>query len=431
MSPVAIFLLTIAGIFLVGAFGEIVFRRTNIPDVVWLILVGILLGPVGGVISRQQLGAIAPYFAALALVVVLFEGGSRLRLLELTQAAPRAAALAILTFTLATGAVALASMGAAAVGWLPDTWTWLHAVLLGTMLGGSSSIIIMPAMAQAKLDGKVSNLVNLESGFTDVLCVVGASACIDMLVRGPDSNSAPAAVLQSFGLGIAIGGAAGLLWLFLLRALRGNEHAYPLTLAALLVLYVVIDKTRGSAALGVLTFAVILGNAGLIGRAVGLMGKLELGSDVRGVHSQITFIIKSFFFTFIGCMLGPPWSLMLLGVLLGGLLLAARIPGVYAATFHSTLDKADKEMVTVSMPRGMAAGVLATLPAAAGIVGTEELPTVVFACVLTTVLIFAVGFPLVKNRAGIRPEGAEPSPHSGKSELDSGSVAADRFTPPS
>lgn len=74
--PVANFLLAIAGIFLIGSGGELIFQRTNIPDVIWLILAGIALEPVGGLITRPLLGSIAPYFAALTLVVVLVEGGS-------------------------------------------------------------------------------------------------------------------------------------------------------------------------------------------------------------------------------------------------------------------------------------------------------------------------------------------------------------------
>ena len=39
MDPVSLFLLTVAAIFLIGIAGEIVFERTGVPDVVWLILV--------------------------------------------------------------------------------------------------------------------------------------------------------------------------------------------------------------------------------------------------------------------------------------------------------------------------------------------------------------------------------------------------------
>jgi cell volume regulation protein A len=184
MNPVAQFLVTVAGIFLLGALGEAVFRRTNVPDVVWLIIAGIVLGPISGIVSREQLVGVAPYFAALTLVVVLFEGGSRLRLAELSTAAPRSGLLALLTFVTAAGVVAVISMGLAAVGWLPDGWTWKHGLLLGSILGGSSSIIIMPAMTQARVEPKVANLVNLESAFTDAFCVVGATALMGLLLGG-------------------------------------------------------------------------------------------------------------------------------------------------------------------------------------------------------------------------------------------------------
>lgn len=410
MSPVALFLLTIAGIFLIGVAGEVFFRRTGVPDVVWLMLVGILLGPVSGAVHRELLAAIAPYFAALTLVVILFDGGIRLRLREVSRAAPRSGALALLSFSLAVVAVTLVSMGARGIGWLPGSWTWMHGLLLGAILGGSSSIVIMPAMAQAKVEPKVGNLLNLESAFTDALCVVGATALINVILAGPSDTASPGmALLRSFGIGLGAGSVGGAVWLLLLKWLHAREHAYPITLSALLVLYVFIQQVGGSAALGILAFAVIVGNAGAISSRIGMVSELDLGADVRGVHGQIAFIIKSFFFTFIGAMLGPPWALIGLGVLLGVVLLLARVPAVRLVTFGRTFEPHERNLIAVALPRGMAAGVLATLPAAAGVSGTEQLSTVVFACVLTTVLIFSVGFPLVRRRRGAVQE-ATPVP---------------------
>jgi cell volume regulation protein A len=398
MSPVALFLLAIAGIFLVGAAGEVAFRRTSIPDVVWLIAAGIILGPLTSAVTRDQLLAIAPFFAALTLVVVLFESGSHLKLGEVSAAAPRSAALALLTFVSAALLVALLSMGARLVGLLPETWSVRHGLLLGAILGGSSSIIIMPAMTHAQVEPRVANLVGLESAFTDAFCVVGASALMDLMSAHGAAVSPGVAVLRSFGIGLAIGSGAGAFWLLLLGLLRKSDHAYPVTLAALLGLYVVIEQAGGSAALGILTFALIVGNAGSISRALGFSEELTLGDSVQGVHSQIAFIVKSLFFTFIGAMLGPPWGLMTLGVLLGAALFAARVPAVSLATWRSSLTSSEKKLTAVALPRGMAAGVLATLPASAGIPATEQLSSLVFACVVATILIFAVGFPLVRRR---------------------------------
>lgn len=398
LDPVTIFLLALAAIFLIGTVGEIVFEKTSIPDVIWLIVAGIFLGPVSELLTRDALSSIAPYFAAITLVIVLFEGGSSLALAELSQAAPRSTLLALAAFVFSVIACTLVTMLGAWIGWLPSSWSWTHGLLTGAILGGSSSVVIMPAMAKAKLPPALSNLINLESALTDAFCVVSTAAIIDVMTKDPSEAASPAvALLQSFGIGLAVGLVAGILSLLMLRFIQSSEHAYPITLASLLILYVVIDQLGGSAALGILTTAVILGNAKSLSTKIGLAKPVELDTRVRGFHRQMAFMVKSFFFVFIGAMLGPPLSLIALGVLVGLMLLSARVPSVYAATLGTDFTEPEKKMMVVSMPRGMAAGVLATLPMSAGVEGTDDLPVVVFACVFTTIMTFAVGFPLAKR----------------------------------
>lgn len=398
-DPVATFLLAIAGIFVIGAVGELIFQRTSIPDVIWLILAGILLGPVGGLVTKAQLNQIAPYFAALTLVVVLFHGGMSLRLAEVSTAAPRSSLLALSGFVFSALAMAVLSKLAALIGWVPAGWSWAHGLMLGCILGGSSSIIIMPAVEKARLDATLANLINLESALTDAFCVVGTSAFIEVLVHGGGSAAAPlVALVKSFGIALGIGVGVGMIWLLLLRFMRDSEHAYPITLSALLVVYVLIDHAGGSAAMGILTVAIILGNAPSLSRTLGLAAPVELNTDVRGFHRQMVFIVKSFFFVFIGAMLGPPWSLILLGALLGVVLLIVRWPAVALSVLRGPFDADQKKLATVALPRGMAAGVLATLPWSAHVPNTEWLPAMVFATVFTTILLFAVGFPVVRRR---------------------------------
>src|SRR5690606_350386 len=137
-------------------------------------------------------------------------------------------------------------------------------------------------------------------------------------------------------------------------------------------LYVAIDMAGGSAAFGILTVAIILGNAQSIGKSIGLSEDVELDIAVRGFHHQMAFIIKSFFFVFIGAMLGPPWGGVVLGVMLGLALFAVRLPTVRAALVGAGLSKNQERLIAVALPRGMAAGVLATLPVSKGVPGTES-----------------------------------------------------------
>ncbi|NLE84844.1 MAG: hypothetical protein GX607_00455 [Myxococcales bacterium] len=418
MDSVALFLLSISAIFVIGAFGELIFQRTNIPDVVWLILAGIVLGPVSGVVTREMLQSVAPYFAALTLVVVLFEGGSALKLEDLRHTAPRSGVLALSTFAASVVVMIALSLlfGFASDKmhdifgvdrFVPAEWSVMHGVLLGAILGGSSSIILMPAMAAARVEPRLANLANLESAVTDALCVVGSAAVIDIMLGATSSGaSGPAmALVRSFSIGAGLGLVAGVIWLLFLRVLRDHQHAYPFTLSALLALYVVIDMAGGSAAFGILTVALILGNAQSIGKSIGLSEEVELDIAVRGFHHQMAFIIKSFFFVFIGAMLGPPWGGVFLGIVLGIALFLVRIPAVKAALIGAGLTKDQERLVAVALPRGMAAGVLATLPVAKGVPGTESFPVIVFSAVFTTILIFAVGFPIVKRKLTPAAEG--------------------------
>lgn len=426
MSDVSVFLLVISSIFMIGIIGELVFAKTGIPDVVWLIVVGIILGPVSGLVSKEGLMAAAPYFGALTLVVVLFNGGSELKLGDLSKAAGRGSVLAVFGFILAVVVVAPVAMAAKWMGVLPDSWSWMHSIMLGTILGGSSSVVIMPALAKAGLSPKITNLVNLESALTDVLSVVSTGAVIQILAPSADTivseptaevaegiagvvplpaaaasggaGDAAMTLLKSFGIGIALGLIAGLLGVLVLRRLRSSNYAYPLILGGLLVLYVIVDELGGSAALGILTAAVMVGNAPTLSKAIGLAKTARLGSNVRGVHGEMTFIIKSFFFTFIGAMLGPPWGQLFFGVAVGVILLIARLPNVVVSTVKSGMSRPAKNLVAVLFPRGMAAGVLAMMPSQAGIPGTEDLPVIVFAAVFTTILLFAGGFPILKKR---------------------------------
>ncbi|PRQ08870.1 cation:proton antiporter domain-containing protein [Enhygromyxa salina] len=403
VDPTGRYLVLIAALFLLSAVGEVIFARTQIPDVVWLILAGVGLN-VTGLIDPSNLDPILPLFSALTLIIVLFDGGRQIVIHDLIKAAPKASAMAFLSFILSVCGVAVILQLAALTGLLPASWTFLHSLMVGAMLGGSSSLIIMPSMNLAKVEGKVSNLVGLESALTDALCVVVAVVLMNIITSGETNGGQAALVLgKNFGFALVIGLIAGWVWMPVLRTLSGNPYAYPITLAALMILYVFVDNTGGNPAMAVLTFSVIVGNAEALMKMMkfSLGDKpLELDDAVVTVHSQAAFIIKSFFFTYIGLMLSRPVSLLLLGMVVGISLFVTRIPAVMLVARKGFTDS-QRKMVTISLPRGMAAGVLATLPASAKyqIEGTEDLPSMVFAAVVTSIAIFAYGFRKVRSEA--------------------------------
>ncbi len=397
------FLVAIGCIFLVGLLGQWLFRRTGIPDAVWLIGVGAGLGPISGLVKPAELQHAAPLLGALTIIIVLFHGGLGLPLQQLFTHAWKASKLAVLTFVASVAGIALAILGLVRLGHLPETWSWQLAVLAGLILGGSSSVVVMSTLGFAKVEDAVAQPLNVESALTDVLVVVCTGVMVDLVVAGHLSVSDPLlSVGRTFGVGVLAGAGCGLLLVLFVHLLVQSRHAYIFLVAIMLLLYAVTGRLGGSPALAVLSAAVILGNARVILGRLGLSGganlKFELGDNSILLSEFALFIVKSLFFTFIGASLPAAPGPLLLGGLLALILLVVRWPAARLALADSGLTSAQQNVAWVSLPRGLAAGVMALAPGAAGVPHADLLPEPVFAAIAASILIFAVGFPLARRR---------------------------------
>jgi potassium/hydrogen antiporter len=397
------FLVIIAGILLVGLLGEWLFERTGIPDAVWLIAVGAGLGPMSGIVQSADLQHAAPLLGAITIIIVLFNGGLALPFAQLATHAWKASKLATFTFAASVVGVALVILVLARYGWISPAWNWQLAVLTALILSGSSSVVVMATLGLAKVEDAVAQPLNVESALTDVFVVVGTGVMVDLLAARHFSASAPIiGMLQTFSVGLLCGVAAGLLLAIFIKLLARTAQAYVLLLALLLLLYVATGRLGGSPALAVLAAAIMLGNAGPILLRLGLSTgdeRLELSGASHRLSEFSLFIVKSLFFTFIGASLPASGHSLLFGAILGLVLLVVRWPAVRLALADSTLTGPQKNVAWVALPRGLAAGVMALTPAAAGIPGADMLPEPIFAAIVATIILFAIGFPLFRRGA--------------------------------
>lgn len=127
------------------------FRKTNIPDVLVLMLVGILIGPVFGFMSPEDFGRIGSLVAAIALVVILFEGGTSLNMDVLGKSLGTTGLLAMGSFILTTLIVSL-------TGWFFFGLTLLPAILLGVILASSSVAVVIPMVTILRMSEKPAKI---------------------------------------------------------------------------------------------------------------------------------------------------------------------------------------------------------------------------------------------------------------------------------
>ena len=133
--------LILASVIIMGFLGNYLFKRTGVPEMLFLIGLGIIFGPVLGVFNFAEIMDLAPYVAALSLVIILFEGGLRMSIHEVFSESPRATLLATSGFILSLIIVGLFMYYGLG---LPS----FYAVLFGALYGGGGSSVAVLSLVR-------------------------------------------------------------------------------------------------------------------------------------------------------------------------------------------------------------------------------------------------------------------------------------------
>ncbi|MFH0973482.1 MAG: cation:proton antiporter [Candidatus Micrarchaeota archaeon] len=376
-----------------GFFSLMFFERTKIPDVLILMLLGMLIGPVFGLVDTAFFVSIAPFIGALALIIILFDGGLNLSLMKvLGQLAPAT------LFTLC--AFVVTSVFVAVTAHFAFGWDWLWGLLLGFVVGGTSSNIVIPILSKLNASDDAKLLLNLESALTDALCIVAAISLITVLrVGAVDSSAVLNSLLGSFAIAAIVGVVAGFAWLQVLKHPAGKPFSYMLTLAALFVLYGIIEGVKANGAIGILVFGIIIGNAKLITRSMGSKEGEAFDTELRGFQTEVSFFVRTFFFVYLGLIFNlkaVTLPIALSAVVVLAAIIAARF---LASTLFIRIQQrfaSYKTLFVAVMPRGLAAAVLAGLPAANG-VAIPSFPEIVFLIIILTNAATTIGLAFYGN----------------------------------
>lgn len=392
MIDLAILFAGVGLIIILGFLGNYFFRKTKIPDVIWLILLGLILGPILNVIGPSLLVQYITYFAALALMIILFESGLNTKLCVLIKESPRSLVLAVSCILLSMFVVT----------WIMQylfNWPLLYGLLLGAIIGGSSSAIVNSVTNELNIDERVKTILNLESTMSDVLCIVLSIALIQAIVLGDTSITLTLnKIFGSFSIGAMVGLITGIVWLMILKKIKGKPFEYMLTLAILFILYAFIEKIMGSAAIGALAFGIVLGNAKDISRILRTREKLVIDRMIRKFHLEITFLIRTFFFVYLGLIVSVTnYLFMLVGVIITIALFFIRILAVEISTLVSNFTSFDKKFMSVIMPRGLAATVLLQFIFSSNLSYVDMFTDLIFVVIVSSIAICSTGLLTIKK----------------------------------
>jgi len=373
-----------------GVAGEAFFKKTGIPDVAFLMILGVIIGPILGIIHPDVVIEVVPYFAALALIIIMFDGGLNLDLKQMIKTAHFTIILAILSFILSVTVVTL-------IAHYGLGWEWLESILLGSIVGGSSSIIVFNLVRNFRVSEETRTMLSFESAITDILATVIAFILFEAILSSQfDLELLGETLGRAVAVGIILGLGVGIPWMYVSAKLGNAQHGYMLTLGILFVLFFMANSFGESGALTALVFGLMLGNRTRLSRV--LKFKLPKFESDDSMHNQLTFLVRAFFFVFVGLLASfGQLEYIVFGVIATIAIYVARII-VTKTTLTRRFSKLDKKVTQVMIPRGLAAAVLATFPLTfADFPHAEAYPQIVFFIIMTSVIITTIGLGRAKN----------------------------------
>ncbi len=388
MNIAYIFILAAAVLFL-GFFGELIFRKTKIPEAILLILFGIIIGRLANWIDPKNFQSFIIIFTTFALVFIAFEGALHLNMQKLTKEFGRGTLLTFLNLTLSIAVVTIIAK--------LSGWSWINSLLLGVVLGSISSEIVIPMIKNLGLRESSALSLTVESAIGDVICVLGALTIIKLIKIGSFSwasflNSFLVYFLLSFITGIVL----GIIWIIIVKKFEHISKSYMTTIAFIALIFGAVELIKLDGAIACLSFGLVLGNSKLLFSIIKKENYVfEVAPNQKFFFSQITFFVETFFFVYLGIVMSfASAKIIFIGIIITIALFFVRPLAVYIAFRKDVISK-DRALLESIVPRGLSAAVLAQIPLQYGIKGTEDfsaiaLIVIFLSIVISTIMVFAI-----------------------------------------
>ena len=381
-------ILSVGVIIFLAHFFTSVFEKTRIPDVLLLMLLGILLGPILHIVCPEDFGKFGNVATTIALIVILFEGGINLNIRQIKDSLDETAVVSLASFLATMVIVAVAAWGFFKL-------EPIVSVMLGAMLGGTSSAVVIPIIKKLKLKRMTYMVLFLESALTDVICIVVAMSLMQAYFSGSvDTGRIFGSIISSLLLAAVIGTAGAFVWVILLKRVKNFPNTGMTTLAYIFVIFGLSEFLGYSGAIASLAFGITLAN--LKDFPVEQIQKYtrfsmdrtqQISKYERSFFEEVVFLLKIFFFIYLGLSIKfSNVEVILVGFAISLILFLAR-GVVVGVAMPKKIPRADAEVMAALIPKGLAAAVLASIPLQMGIEGGEIVQAIAY-----TIVFFSIAF---------------------------------------
>ena len=404
IAPDKFLLLVSSTLFLCYVSG-LFYTKTRIPDILWLLGFGILLGPVLGVFEKDSFVSLSPLMGVVAICIITFDSGISLDMKTLQKTFFKS-----ITLTLATFFAIVAAVGYSVSFLMPTRFSLREGMLLGTMVAGISTVAVISLMTGLRrLIPNMESaraLLMLESTLCDPIRMVAAITIIRMIML-PSVSILDSAkdIIYTFVMGSLIGLVLSLVWAEVLDRLRGQPFNYMMTMAALFPTYLLGERIGdGGGTLAAFVFGLVLANYRHFAKALNMNRSLrpDKGKIVK-FNEEIVFLLKSYYFVYIGLIATLSREYFLVGFGIVAILLAVRYLVASGVGRLMGFSQEERIISRVVYALGTSTLVMSQLPSIFDpemnyIVNPGIYTDLCFPIVLGTVVFAAIASPIIARR---------------------------------
>jgi potassium/hydrogen antiporter len=394
-------ILTLSLLLVAGLFARLLATLLHVPEIVFLLAIGALLGPSALEVIDVPLDSLpAQLVFTLGVSTILFYGGLNLSL-EILRSVWLSLGLLSVVGVIITAVIT--GTAAAVVFGLP----FEQGLLIGAVLSPTDPAILIPLFIGSRLRPKVAQTVVAESAFNDPTGAVLALAIAGALVSGQNSLTGPAGdFVGQLALSTAGGVLAGIVLSAAISSRRTGiwrESAAIAVLAVVAMSYVSLDFAGGSGYLGAFLAGLIVGNMKLLGLSM----HDEHNRDLLVTTRSLADIVTIFVFVLVGANL--PFHALGEEILpalavVAVLLLVARPITVAICCLpdrRSRWSRAELAFVCWTRETGVVPAALVGVLAALAVPNGDLLASVVALAILVTLAVQAVPAPWLARRLGL------------------------------
>ncbi len=374
--------LTIAGIATLSIACQWFAWWVKLPAILFLLLAGILIGPIAGLIHPDALfGPLLFPFVSLSVAVILFEGSLTLKFSEISGLQ------SVVRRMVTSGLLVTWTVITLSTYYLLD-FPFELALLFGALAVVTGPTVIVPMLRTVRPNPRISSILRWEAIVIDPIGALLAVLVFEFIVSGQDGE-ALGRTLISFAkilfVGVGIGATAGYLLGLALRNHWLPEYLQNVTvLAAVFAVFAVSNEIESEA--GLLTVTVMglwLANM----RKVPIEGVIDFKESLSVVLISTLFIVLAARIDF-DQFRSLGWGA--LGVL-AAIQFIARPLKIMVATYGSSLTWQERSLLAWIAPRGIVAAAVAALFSLrlqnAGYEQAELLVPLIFMVIIGTVVL--------------------------------------------